>query len=323
MFRLNSAVIGVGKMGRNHARVYSEISNLVAVCDLDENIGKEIANKFNCKYYKDYKAMLKENKIDVVSVAVQTHLHKKISIDVIDFGVNLLIEKPIATTPKDALEIIKAAEEKKVKMTVGHIERFNPAVVKLKEIIKNKELGEINTIISRRVGVAGSAITYENVILDLAIHDIDIFNYLLESEPTNYYCSLGSSIHKDREDYADILFKYGKTNAFLQVNWLTPIKIRILNITGTKGYAELNFITQDLKLYRNNYTTDYNDFGEFVIKFGNPNEEFVQIEKKEPLKFQLESFLKYIQDGKSQVMSPHDSLLAVRLAVDILERGER
>lgn len=323
MFKLNSAVIGVGKMGRNHARVYSEISNLVAVCDLDEKVGDEIANKYNCKYYKDYKTMLKENKIDVVSIAVQTHLHKKIAMDVIDLGVDLLIEKPIATTVKDALEIIKAAEGKKVKLTVGHIERFNPAVVKLKEIIKNKELGEINTIMSRRVGVAGSAITYENVILDLAIHDIDIFNYLLETEPKSFYCLLGKSLHKDREDYADILFKYGKTNAFLQVNWLTPIKIRILNITGTKGYAELNFITQELKLYKNSYTTDYNDFGEFVIKFGHPHEQAVQIEKKEPLKFQLESFLKYIQDGSPQVMSPHDSLLAVRLAVDILEKGER
>ena len=323
MFKLNSAVIGVGKMGRNHARVYSEISNLVAVCDLDEKVGEEIAAKHNCKYYKDYNLMLKENKIDVLSIAVQTNLHKKIAIDVIGHGVNLLIEKPIANTVQDALDIINAAEKNKVKLTVGHIERFNPAVIKLKEIIKNKDLGEINSVMSRRVGIAGSPVTYENVILDLAIHDIDIFNYLLEKEPTKFYSFLGKSIHKDREDYADILLRYDKTNAFLQVNWLTPIKIRILNITGTKGYAELNFITQELKVYKNNYTTDYNDFGEFVVKFGYPSEEFIQVEKKEPLKLQLETFLNHIEGNDSGIMSPLDSLTALRVAVEILDKGEK
>lgn len=323
MFKLNTAVIGVGKMGRNHARVYSEISNLVAVCDLDEKVGEEIAVKHNCKYYKDYRVMLKENKIDVLSIAVQTNLHKKIAIDVIGHGVDLLIEKPIATTVQDALDIINAAEKNKVKLTVGHIERFNPAVIKLKEIIKNKELGEINTVMSRRVGIAGSSVTYENVILDLAIHDIDIFNYLLEKEPTKFYSFLGKSIHKDREDYADILLRYDNTNAFLQVNWLTPIKIRILNITGTKGYAELNFITQELKVYKNNYTTDYNDFGEFVVKFGYPSEEPIQVEKKEPLKLQLETFLNHIGGHGSGIMSPLDSLTALRVAVEILDKGER
>src|SRR3989344_4956208 len=103
MFNLRSAVIGVGKMGKNHARVFSEISQLICVCDLDEKVGNEIAAKHNCKYYKDYNQMLKENKIDVVSIAVQTNLHKQIALDVIHAGVNLLIEKPIATNVSDSL----------------------------------------------------------------------------------------------------------------------------------------------------------------------------------------------------------------------------
>ena len=323
MPRRNTAVIGVGKMGRNHARVYSEISDLVAVCDLNQEVGREISSRFNCKYYDDYHHMLRDNNIDAVSIVVHTNLHKKIALDVIGYGVNLLVEKPIATNVKDAQEIIDAACKKGVKLSVGHIERYNPAVVKLKEIIKQGTLGEINQIMSRRVGVAGSPITYENVILDLAIHDIDIFNYLLDSRPTKIHSLLGKSLYKDREDHADILMKYEDTNAFVQVNWLTPVKIRVLNITGTKGYAELNFISQELKLYKNNNTYDYDSFGEFVTKFGTPTEEILYIEKKEPLKLQIESFLDSIVGNNHLIMKPEDALLAVRIATDILEKGER
>ena len=201
-------VIGIGNMGSNHARIYSEMSNLAAVSDVNEELGKKVSEKFKCKFYKDYKEMLEKEEIDAVSIVVPTSFHKKVALDVIEYGIPFLLEKPIADTLENANEIINKAKEKKVRFMVGHIERFNPAVIKLKELLDNFELGEINSIICRRVGVIPPKVRDTNVIIDLAVHDIDIFNFLLNKKPTKLYGSLGNSLIKNG-DYADLLLKYG------------------------------------------------------------------------------------------------------------------
>ena len=113
MDKINAAVIGAGSMGKNHARVYSDIENvnLVAICDINEESSKDLAANFNANYYKDYKEMFNNEKIDAVSICVPTKLHKQVAIDAINNGINLLIEKPIAATTQEGNEIIKAAEK--------------------------------------------------------------------------------------------------------------------------------------------------------------------------------------------------------------------
>ena len=316
---INCAVIGLGSMGRHHARNYFEIenANLVAVADIDES-RKKIVKDYGCKFYKDYKEMLKKEKIDVVSIAVPTYLHKEVAIDCIEKGINVLLEKPIADTVKNAKIIIDKVKEKKVKFMVGHVERFNPAVKKLKEIVKNKELGEITTIMARRVGLFPPQIKDTNVIIDLAIHDIDIFNYLLEDLPIQHHCLTGKALVTKREDYADLLLKYKNgTNAMLQVNWVTPIKIRLLNITGTKGYAELDYITQSLTLYKSNYSKEFGDFDE-VVRFSKPDKIELGIENKEPLKEELIHFLECVKENKEPDMKGEEALEALRIAIDLL-----
>ena len=134
---MNAAVIGVGNMGQHHARNYSEITgvNLVAVADIDPTIGEPLAKRFNSAYYKNYQEMLEKEKIDVVTIAVPTKYHKKVALDCINKKINILLEKPIAGSVSEAKEIVAAAKTKGVKFTVCHIERFNPAVLKLKEMI--------------------------------------------------------------------------------------------------------------------------------------------------------------------------------------------
>lgn len=309
-------VIGIGNMGSNHARIYSEIANLVCVSDINEELGKKVSEKFRCNFYKDYKEMLKKEKLDAVSIVVPTSFHKKVALDVIESGVPFLLEKPIADNLDSANEILNKADEKNVKFMVGHIERFNPAVLKLKEILDNFELGEINSIICRRVGVIPPKFRDTNVIIDLAVHDIDIFNYLLNKRPSKLFGSIGNALIENG-DYADLLLKYGNTNAFIQVNWVTPIKIRLLNVTGSRGYAELNYITQELDVYKSNYAKDYDDFGDFVIKFGKPTKINMDIKKEEPLKVELQTFLNCIKDGKDFPIKGEEAFEALRIALEL------
>ncbi|MBN2101821.1 MAG: Gfo/Idh/MocA family oxidoreductase [Candidatus Aenigmarchaeota archaeon] len=313
---LNVAVIGTGNMGRNHIRTYSEIDDakLVAISDVIEDRGKGLAEKFGCRFYKDYNEMFKKEKIDIVSICVPTFLHKKVAKDVISHGVNFLIEKPIARNVEEGEEIVKLARKKGLKMTVGHIERFNPAVQKLKAMIDEGKLGNITSVLARRVGIFPPQIKDANVVIDLAVHDIDVINYLLGKSPDKVYAGLGKALIEKRHDYANIFLKYNGANAFIEVNWITPVKIRRLSVTGTKGYAELNYITQELIYYESIYDKFCDDFGDFVINFGEPNITKVNIKKEEPLKVELKHFIDCIENNKEPIVTGEQALEALRVS---------
>lgn len=316
---LNVAVIGVGNMGKHHARVYSEIDSakLVAICDLDGKKAKDIAKRFGCKFYTDYNRMFAEEKIDAVSIAVPTIYHKKVSLDCIAQGKHVLVEKPISNNLEDARQMVKAAKKMNVRLAVGHIERFNPAVQKLREMIKNKDLGKITTIVARRVGVCPPQIKDANVIVDTAVHDIDVFSFLLEKEPTKVYALSGRAIIKQRDDYADIMLKYDGTNAFIQVNWITPVKLRKLAVTGTEGYAELNYITQELVIYKSSYRR-IDDFSD-VVKFGTPRQVRVSVRNEEPLKNELKSFIESVEKNREPLVSGSDGLKTLEIALKVID----
>ncbi|MEM5812374.1 MAG: Gfo/Idh/MocA family oxidoreductase [Candidatus Aenigmatarchaeota archaeon] len=312
-------VIGVGNMGKHHARIYSELKDckLVAVSDIDESKGREIANQHKCLYYKNFREMLKEE-IDAVSIAVPTIFHKEIAVECINSGKHVLIEKPIADTIENANEIIKAAKKNGIKLAVGHIERFNPAVRKLKEIVENGELGKITTIVARRVGVFPPQIKDANVIIDLAVHDLDILNYLIGKYPTRIHAEAGKALINKREDYADILLKYDGTNAFIQVNWITPVKIRSLAVTGTKGYAELNYVTQNLIFYKSKYERNFETFDD-IVKFAEPEIVKVNVKKSEPLKEELNDFISSIKNNREPLVTGDDGLKALEIALEIVK----
>jgi len=313
----NVAVIGSGNMGKNHVRIYSEMDGvkLVAIADISEN-GKLLAEKHGCKYYSDYREMLNKERLDAVSVCVPTSLHYEVAKDVIAKGVSLLIEKPITRDVREAEEIVKLAKAGGVKLAVGHIERFNPAVRRLKEIIDAGKLGDVTTIIARRVGLFPPQIKDANVVIDLAVHDIDVCNFLLGRKPDKVLCESGKAIINRREDFADIFMKYGGTNAFIQVNWITPVKIRELNITGTRGYAELNYVTQELVLYESNYEKQYSDFGDFVLKFGEPKKVVVDVKKGEPLRLELEYFISCVKNDKQPEVDGKEGLDVLKIALE-------
>ncbi len=322
--KLNVAVIGVGNMGSHHARNYFKMpqANLTAIADLNKDLGKKIANKFNCMFYDDYKDMLAKEEINTVSVVVPTILHEKVSTDVINYGKHLLVEKPLSHNVKSAERIVQAAKNKGVKLAVGHVERFNNGVIKLKELLTKNELGEILGISIERVGLPWPKVTEVNVIIDLAIHDIDILYYFLGTEPNHVWAHGGISTHS-QEDYAKILLTYGKIGSFVEVNWKTPVKIRKVEITGSSAYAELDLIKQKLVIYRGiKKSVGIENYSEFLKKW-KPVTEIINFQKNEPLRTELESFLSSIISDSEPLVSGIDGLKAVQLAEKITSKIKR
>ncbi|MBN1348198.1 Gfo/Idh/MocA family oxidoreductase [candidate division KSB1 bacterium] len=321
---MRTGVIGLGTMGWHHARVYSELdeSTLVAVADVDSEVGLKAAEKYSATYYRDYREMLAKEALDAVSIAVPTSLHKAVALDCIAEKVPMLIEKPIAGTLEDGNEIIAKAGSAGIPIMIGHIERFNPAVQKLKALIAENALDRITSIVARRVGIYPSRIKDANVIVDIAVHDIDICNFLLGRLPDSVHANAGKALNSERIDYATLFMDYGDTEIFIQVNWITPVKIRELNITGIKGYGELNFLTQSLKLYESQYETTYDSFNDYVIKFGTPNIREIDVKTAEPLKLELQQFLVSLKNDTAMPVPAQEGLAALKIALRAIESYE-
>ena len=320
---LSAAVIGVGSMGKNHARVYNEIDivKLVAVSDINKK-NKKIADKYNCKFYDNYKEMLEKEKIDLVSVAVPTKLHREIALHVINKGIDILIEKPITSTVEEAQEIIEKAKEKNIKLMVGHVERFNPSIIELKKRIN--QLGKIFNIAIRRIGPYPNRIRDVGVIVDLATHDLDIMCYLNKAKIKRLYAETEQKIHTDYEDLFYGLLKFeNNVLATLNVNWLTPTKIREITVTGERGMFVADTIKQELfffenKLFKNNY--EYNELVSGVLEGDMVK---ININQKEPLLAELEAFISCILHNKAPPVTGEDGLNALKLALLMKESANK
>jgi len=315
---LSSAVIGVGKMGKHHARILSQTEGvrLVAVCDPSEEAARSVAKERNCKSYSDYRKMLSEEKPDLVIIATPTSSHAEIALACIEAGSNVMVEKPIAAEIEDAEKMVARAKEKGKILMVGHVERFNPAVIALKRIVDSGEIGEPLSIISRRVGVYPPRIKDASVVVDLAVHDIDLMNYFFGREPDSIVCNGGRSILEDRADYAEIFMVYGKATGIVQANWITPIKVRALVVTGSRGYAEIDYIFQKLKVVKPASTlpSDYSNFEEFVKAFSKAEETLIDIPKAEPLALEISHFVESVRNKTAPLTDGKAGLSALSLA---------
>ncbi|MDY6931663.1 MAG: Gfo/Idh/MocA family oxidoreductase [Halobacteriota archaeon] len=297
-------VIGVGVMGEHHTRVYSEMENvrLVGISDLNESKVIKLAEQYGAKAYTDHKELLKEE-LDAVSIAVPTSLHKDVALDAINYGIkSILIEKPIADTLENAEIITKAAEDAGVKIVVGHIERFNPAVIKLKEMLEKKLLGEVVSISAKRVGPFNDRIRDVGVITDLGVHDIDVISYLYDKKADDVVTIAGNGI-RPFEDRASILLRFnGNCSGLIETNWLTPHKVRKLTVMGLDGVAYLDYIDQSLELH-----------------YEGGQVEVVEVEKGEPLRRELEHFIHVAGNGHHSPSSGDNGKYVLSVAIAALE----
>jgi UDP-N-acetylglucosamine 3-dehydrogenase len=303
---LRLAVIGVGNMGRHHARVFSGMEgvHLVAVVDKDRKRGEQVALQYKCGYYRDYGALLKKEPLDAATIAVPTSLHTKVALRCLAHNVPVLIEKPIAPTLQSAKSIIRYSKKKRLPVCIGHIERFNPVVQRLKKLIDAGRFGKIISISTKRVGVYPPQITDVDVIIDLAVHDIDVCNYLLGRQPKRVYARAGKAMNSRQLDYADIFLSYADTDVILQVNWITPVKVRELAVTGIKAFAHLNYMDQTLNVYNKGHGEE-----DDIV-----NIEAIHIRKEEPLKRELKNFIQYITTKKGDIVAAEEGYQVLKVA---------
>lgn len=321
MKKIKVAVIGGGNMGKNHVRTYSAIEGveLVALVDINEDTEK-LAQEYSTNFYTDYKEMIDREKPEAVSIVVPTNLHFSISKFVMEKGIHCLVEKPIASTPSEGEKLVEIARKNKVVFTVGHIERFNPMIQKLKKLVEEKEIGDITSIIVKRVGGFPAVEPKTDVIIDLAVHDIDILNYLLGTSPKKVYSHGSKTLHSKEIDSAEIFLDYGGASGFIQANWITPIKIRTIAITGTKGYVEGNYITQELTYYKHTMEPKNDGFKNFVVTVGEPEKRYITDDPKEPLANELREFVEAISKRSSaKLVHPDDAIRALDIALKALD----
>jgi len=318
------AVIGVGAMGRNHARVYWEMPEveLVGVADASSNQADAIARKFNTRAFSDYRRMLDETRPDAVTLATPTTTHHKVALEVIRRGIHLLVEKPIAYSIDESIDIMQAAEEEHIKLMVGHIERFNPAVLALKQHIIAGDLGRVLQLDARRQGPYPTRISDVGVVIDLAVHDVDIMRFVSGQEVERVFAETQFEIHAEKEDLVSAVLRFsGGAVGTLNINWLTPTKIRELTVLGSNGLFVVNYLTQDLMFYRNSAVTA--DWETLNILRGVTEGEMIKFvfPRKEPLRAEQEAFLAAIQNDGPVPVSARDGLIALSLAQSMVKAG--
>jgi len=315
MEKIKVAVIGAGNMGKNHVRVFSELSDveLIGVVDVNENIGKEIANKFNTNFYKDYKEVI--GKAEAVSIVVPTKFHHAIAKEFLNAKVDVLIEKPITLNLKEADELIDLAEKNKLILQVGHVERFNPAIIELSKHIKPDEIISIN---ASRIGPFGARITDSGVVLDLMIHDIDIILGLIECE-IETISAYGRKLKGEHEDFATALIKF-KNGAIanLTASRITQRRQRTLYVTEKDKYIKVDYMNKFLEIFRHaesKYITEDKD-----VRFTYSDiVERPYVSQEEPLKAELKSFINCVESRKNPVVDGVAGRKALDVALKILD----
>jgi UDP-N-acetylglucosamine 3-dehydrogenase len=320
--KVRVAVIGAGNMGKNHLRNYFLIpgAELVGLADINPAT-KALADEYKTAYFKDYKVMLDETRPDAVSVVVPTPYHAEVAAEVMSRGIHCLLEKPIASTVTEANALIDVAKKQKVVFTVGHIEHYNPVIRKLKQMLDDNKIGEISSVVCKRVGGFPSKEPKSDVIIDLAVHDIDIISYLLNKQPNNIHSHGSRTHHSSEVDSAEILMDYGQASGFIQVNWLTPVKIRTIALTGSLGYLEANYITQELVYFKHNMKKIKDGFSNFVITMGEPETETIKVDFEEPLAVELNAFLANIHGDKTEhLVDPKAARDALKIALKAVNK---
>ena len=310
---LNVGVIGIGSMGQNHARVYSEITNLVGIADLDEKALSRTSERFNVKSYRDYRELLEHKDLDAVSVSTPTSMHFEVAWAAIEAGKHVLIEKPMCGELDKAEQLVAKAKKKGVVVAAGFIERHNPVVGFTKSLIEKKQFGEVISVSSRRVSSFPARIKDVGVIMDLGIHDIDVIRYLLGSKVSSVYALTGKIGHTEFEDHANVLLEFENgVFAFVEVNWLTPMKVRKVALTCSLNFLEMDYINQNLQV--SSSTIKKLDSGNLYRIPQEYEERKIELERREPLKNELCDFLDAIEQDRPPLVSGDEGLDTLKIA---------
>ncbi|MCK4337537.1 MAG: Gfo/Idh/MocA family oxidoreductase [Candidatus Aminicenantes bacterium] len=303
MDKVKVGIIGVGYLGTQHARIlsYLEVADLKGVMDIDFKKAMQIGNRHNVPYYEKFEDMLDE--IDAAIVATPTSEHFAITQKLVNAGKSVLVEKPITETVKEAEKLVDLAKKKGSILQVGHLERFNPAVEAIENLISEPRFIEV-----QRLGSFSARSLDIDVVLDLMIHDLDIILALIKDE-VKVIRSSGIHVLSDKIDIANarVEFKSGCV-ATLIASRVHQGKVRKLRIFEPTSYYSIDYIDQEVKVFPlNGRQTDVKT---------------LKIKKEEPLKKELQNFFKCIQNGQTGKVSGEEGLRALKLAYHVLSEAE-
>ncbi|HTY46611.1 MAG TPA: Gfo/Idh/MocA family oxidoreductase [Methanomassiliicoccales archaeon] len=303
-------VIGVGSMGQNHARIYSEIADLVGVYDVDQAQSKRVADRFGVDSFASIDLLLQ--RVDAVSVSTITTTHLEVATKVIKAGRHLLLEKPFTGSSKTAKELCALAEKEGVILGAGFVERHNPVVGVARSALAEGRFGKPISFASRRVSSFPARIRDVGVLMDLGIHDVDVLRYLTGDEAVSVFALGGHFNNKQFEDHASVLIETkGGLEAYLEVNWLTPMKVRKVSLTCSAGFVQLDYIDQSLE-FSSSVTKEFDAADAFRV----PLEQDVRrvcVRKEEPLKIELQDFLKAVGSGGRPLANGEDAYADLRI----------
>src|SRR3990172_5318599 len=317
MKKVRAGVVGVGHMGRYHVGVYSEIPNvkLVGVSDINETRGREIAEKYNTIFYKDYKELF--NKADVISIAVPTSHHYKTTKDFLMAGIHVLVEKPMTKSIKEAMELFEIADKKGLTLQVGNVERFNGSVHELKKLVDNPLFIEC-----RRLGPYDSRIQDDGVVVDLMIHDIDIILSLVNSKVKRLNV-VGNSIFSDKDDLCNVQMEFENgCIANITASRVTQHKIRTLAITQKDKYIFLDYSNQDIHIHRQASSEHFLTRQELRYK----QESFTErifVHRDNPLKLELNHLIDCATNGVVRMVPVDEEIYSLQIALEVLDRFKK
>ncbi|HET9345227.1 MAG TPA: Gfo/Idh/MocA family oxidoreductase [Candidatus Limnocylindrales bacterium] len=316
---------GLGAMGRNHLRILAARPDvrLVAVADPVQSVLATAAAQSGAQPFAEPGAMVAEAELDALVIAAPTTAHVPLALAAIDRGLPVLVEKPLAATVDEGMRIVAAARERGVPVQVGHVERFNPAVLELGRLIADGWLSSIYAIASRRAGPFPARIRDVGVTVDLATHDVDILSWIAGERPSRVYAETAQRIHAEHEDllFGLLHFPSGATG-MLDVNWLTPVKRRQLVVVGEEGMFELDYLTQQLTFTRATDTTNPRLIGGYAPTFEGEIVE-LPVASAEPLAAEIDAFLGVVRDGGRPIVDAEDGLWAVAVATSLLDAAAR
>ena len=308
MKKLGVAVVGTGFWGKNHARVYKELecTNLVAICDVNTERARAVAEQFGVKAYTDSARMLRNPEVEAVSVCTWSTMLAKEALKGLHAGKHVLVEKPMATNTKQAEKLLQTSQENGLHLTVGFLMRFIPGMQQIREAVNTKKIGDLVSATAKRVSQWPERIGDVGVVKDTAIHDIDVMRFISNEDPVSVYAKMGSMKHRQFEDYAQIMLTYesGKS-AFIESNWLTPYKTRTLNVTGSEAIMRLDYITQELWVENAKETLQ------------------PRIPFQEPLKAELQHFAECILEKKKPLVTGTDGYKALQVAMAAFESSAK
>ncbi|HTG42372.1 MAG TPA: Gfo/Idh/MocA family oxidoreductase [Methylomirabilota bacterium] len=317
---LRIGLAGLGSMGRNHLRILASRTDirLAAIADpVADALASAVATS-GAQAFDEPLAMIAEAELDALVIAAPTTSHVPLALAAIQRNIAVLVEKPLAESAEEGERIVIAARERGVPVQVGHVERFNPAVLELGRLLKDGWLSSIYSIASRRAGPFPDRIRDVGVTIDLATHDADILSWIAGERPSRVYAETAQRIHASHEDllFGLLHFPSGATG-MLDVNWLTPAKRRQLVVVGEEGMFELDYLTQRLTFTRATDTTNPRLIGGYAPTFEGDVAE-LPVLSGEPLAAEIEAFLRVVREGGRPLVDAEDGLWAVAIATSLL-----